>query len=162
MLLGLGSISAQKGLYTGSPEFETQIENYIRFSVPVIGVEDLKTGIRDYVILDIRERKEFEISHIPSAIYIGYDNPDWTKVKEFSKDTQIVVYCSIGYRSEKIGEQLSKKGFKNVYNLFGSIFEWANQGNELVDLQNNPTNRLHTYNQDWSKWVRNPEIEKVW
>ena len=162
LVMVLGSLSAQKGLYTGSPEFESQIENYIRFTVPVIGVDDLTSHTDDYIILDIREKEEFEISHIPGAIHMGYEHPDWTKVKEISKDAKIIVYCSIGYRSEKIGEKLSKDGFQNVYNLFGSIFEWANQGNALVDIKNNPTNHLHTYNKEWSKWVRNPSIEKVW
>ena len=57
---------------------------------------------------------------------------------------------------------MKKAGFSNVYNLYGSIFEWANQGHRLVDKGGQPTFKLHTYNKKWSKWVDNAKIEKVW
>ena len=42
------------------------------------------------------------------------------------KKTPTIVYCTIGARSETIGEKLKKNGFTNVYNLYGGIFEWKN------------------------------------
>ena len=72
------------------------------------------------------------------------------------------MYCSIGYRSEKVGEELKKMGFKNVYNLYGSIFEWVNQGNEVVDENEKVTEKVHTYNKRWSKWIEDGKAEKVW
>jgi len=74
----------------------------------------------------------------------------------------MVVYCSIGYRSEKIGEKLLRLGYKNVYNLYGSIFEWANEKYQLVGSNGKTTNRVHSYNKSWSKWVTNEEIKTVW
>ena len=78
------------------------------------------------------------------------------------KDQKVVVYCSIGYRSEKIGEQLQQLGYKDVHNLYGSIFEWVNAGNEVVDAKNNKTRKVHTYNRKWSQWVEDGKAEKVW
>jgi len=53
-------------------------------------------------------------------------------------------------------------GYKNVYNLYGSIFEWVNDGNEVVDKNNKPTDEVHTYNKKWSKWVEEGKAKKIW
>ena len=45
----------------------------------------------------------------------------------WSKSDTIVLYCSIGYRSEKIGEKLVEMGYGHVFNLYGGIFEWVNR-----------------------------------
>jgi 3-mercaptopyruvate sulfurtransferase SseA len=63
------------------------------------------------------------------------------------------VYCSVGYRSERVGEKLQKLGYQNVYNIYGGIFEWKNEGMQVVNRQNQPTDSVHTYNKNWSKWL---------
>jgi hypothetical protein len=47
-------------------------------------------------------------------------------------------------------------------NLYGSIFEWVNQGNPVVNKDNQPTQQVHTYNKNWSRWVEKDKAEKVW
>ena len=83
-------------------------------------------------------------------------------VKDIPRDKKIVVYCSIGYRSEKIATRMIQAGFRNVSNLYGSIFEWANAGYEFRDLNGKPTKNVHTYNRKWSKWVTNPDYKILW
>ena len=85
-----------------------------------------------------------------------------TQLEDIPKESNMVVYCSIGYRSEKIGEKLLRLGYKNVYNLYGSIFEWANDKYPLVGSNGKTTNRVHCYNKSWGKWVTNDEIRTVW
>ncbi len=146
-----------------NPEFDKKIDNLISYRVPVLSVEQvIKDSTRGFLFLDAREKDEFDVSHIPGARHIGYDNFDIDIINGVSRNTPILVYCSIGYRSDKIGGKLKKAGFSNVYNLYGSIFEWANQGHRLVDIGGQPTFKLHTYNKKWSKWVDNSRIEKVW
>jgi 3-mercaptopyruvate sulfurtransferase SseA len=77
------------------------------------------------------------------------------------KSTPILLYCSIGYRSEKVGEKILKMGFKDVTNLYGSIFAWANAGYELKNAKGETTNQIHTYNNEWAKWILNPKLIKV-
>lgn len=145
-----------------SPDFDKKVSQMLDFSVPLIGVEELK-NIQDEVhIFDAREAEEYQTSRIENAQYIGYNDLNLTAIKKLPKDAKIVVYCSIGYRSEKIGEQLQDMGYTNVYNLYGSIFEWVNNGYGIVDQNGNPTSRLHTYNRKWSKWVEAGKAEKVW
>ena len=40
----------------------------------------------------------------------------------------IIVYCSIGVRSEDIGEKLKELGYTKILNLYGGIFDWKNKG----------------------------------
>ncbi|MEL6718853.1 MAG: rhodanese-like domain-containing protein, partial [Bacteroidota bacterium] len=68
-------------------------------------------------------------------------------------------YCSVGYRSEKISEQLLEAGFKDVSNLYGGIFEWKNQDHEVVD-EKGATEKVHAYDRVWGFWLK--EGKKVY
>ena len=106
--------------------------------------------------LDARELNEFTVSHIPKAIHVGYNEFDSSKVFSSIKNKRdtVVVYCSIGVRSEDIGEKLLSAGYANVYNLYGGIFEWKNQGNKIVDNKENATDSVHAYSKYWSKFLK--------
>jgi rhodanese-related sulfurtransferase len=144
-----------------NPNFDKKVASMIGFTVPTINPSDAKK-MTNVVFLDAREKAEFDVSHLPNARFIGYNNFEASALKQIPKETPIVVYCSIGYRSEKIGEKLLKLGYINVHNLYGSIFEWVNQGNEVVDNQGVTTKKVHTYNKKWSKWLDDGKGEKVW
>lgn len=126
-------------------------------SIPYISVEELAMPKTNAIILDAREKKEFETSHIKNAINVGYDNfiIDSIQDKLLQKDSKIVVYCSIGIRSETIGEKLKKAGYTNVYNLYGGIFEWKNKEFKVFDVKEKETENVHTFNEEWSKWLIN-------
>ena len=146
-----------------NPAFQKNLQSLLDESVPSISVKKLcQDSPEIYTLLDAREYEEYNISHIPNALYVGYDDFDIDRIKTVSYDEPIVVYCSVGYRSEKITNRLRKSGYKHVYNLVGSIFEWVNQGHPIEDQHDNPTKTLHTYNKEWSKWVDAPAIKKVW
>ena len=76
-----------------------------------------------------------------------------TSVAEIPKSDTIVVYCSIGYRSERIGEKLLAAGYKNVFNLYGGIFDWKNNDRVVVDSKNEPTEKVHSYNKTWGLFL---------
>ena len=145
-----------------NPAFDKKISSTISFSVPTMGVKALKEATEPIYILDAREIEEYNVSHIPNAKYIGYDQIEESVLETIPKDAKVVLYCSIGYRSEKIGEKIKKKGFTNVHNLYGSIFEWVNQGYPVVDKNGESTKKVHTYNRRWSQWVEEGKAEKVW
>ncbi len=145
-----------------NPEFDRTIRQYLDFTIPVITCQELKETQEDIVLLDARERDEFEVSHITGAKHIGFKKFNREILDSIPKNSHIVVYCSIGYRSEKIGEKLQDLGYQNVSNLYGSIFEWVNQGLPVVDPKGNPTNKIHTYNKSWSRWVEGEQVSKEW
>jgi rhodanese-related sulfurtransferase len=142
--------------------FDHKVNSYLSYSVPVISVSEAHQKSGDIVFLDAREKNEFDISHITNAHWVGYDDFQVSRVPKTSKDALVVVYCSIGYRSEKIAEKLIKAGYKRVRNLYGSLFEWVNAGYEVVDKQNKPVKKIHTYNESWSQWVLQPSFQKVY
>jgi rhodanese-related sulfurtransferase len=124
-------------------------------TVPYITVQELQSS-EGFILLDSREFKEFKVSHLKNAINVGFDKFNGTIItKKFKdKNVPIVVYCSIGVRSEKIGEKLIKMGFKNVSNLYGGIFEWKNQGGKVVGDNDFETDRVHTFNKKWSQYLK--------
>lgn len=139
-------------------DFQKMIERkYDAF--PTIQPEDAEVKIGGEVyFLDTRELGEFEVSHLPNAIHVGYDNLDWTKINALDKDSEIIVYCSIGVRSQDIGKKLNDKGFKNVQNLYGGIFLWADQSREMEDQNQKSTNSVHGYNKYWGRWIKKAEV----
>jgi rhodanese-related sulfurtransferase len=135
-----------------SKTYDKMIQSTITNSTPQISVNQLAVNLNKYVILDAREPKEYAVSHLPNALNVGYDKIDFLPIKNVSKDQSIVVYCSIGYRSEKVSEKLIAMGYKKVYNLYGGIFEWKNQGQKVVNLSGS-TDEVHAYSKVWGVWL---------
>jgi len=124
-------------------------------SVPYISVQELAMPKTEAIIFDAREVSEYNVSHLKNAIFVGYDNFDIKTVLETIKDKgkKIVVYCSLGVRSEDIAELLKKAGYTNVFNLYGGIFEWKNKGFPVFDLNEKETEKVHAFSKAWSKWL---------
>lgn len=125
-------------------------------NVPYISAEGLKMTKEKTIILDAREESEYQVSHLKNAIFVGYNsfNLKGTLAKlPKDKSEKIVVYCSLGIRSETIAHKLIQNGFTNVYNLYGGIFEWKNKDFQIVDTLENPTEKVHTFNKNWGKWL---------
>lgn len=148
----------------GQTELRDLLARHNSHSVPYISVQELKMLQKDnaVAILDAREREEFEVSHIEDAIFIGYSDFSAEGVSEMikNKNSPIVVYCSLGIRTETISEKLKKKGFTDVRNLYGGIFEWKNNAFPVLDLQGDETEKVHAYSRKWSKWLK--EGEKIY
>jgi rhodanese-related sulfurtransferase len=143
-------------------DFNRMVNRLISNSVPVIQPSELKDKIdrsEKLIILDAREINEYKVSHIKNSIYAGYDKFNKNCVSGVDKNATIVVYCSVGYRSEKIAEKIKKMGYKEVYNLYGGIFKWINSGFPVVDAHQNETLNIHPYNERWGKWL-NKGIKK--
>lgn len=104
------------------------------------------------IYLDARETAEYEVSHLPGALHLGYDQPAMQLLDTMDRSHPVVVYCTIGYRSEKMADKLRKLGFQEVYNLYGSIYAWALAGYPLENSQGQQTEKIHTYNKKWGSY----------
>lgn len=154
LLLGMAFGVEGQGI---APAFEAKLKTLLQGSVPQMSPEALAAKLHNPVppiILDTRAKAEYQVSHLPGAVFVDYATFDPKAVKGMDKGRPVVVYCSVGYRSEKIGEKLQQLGFQHVHNLYGGIFEWVNEGHPVVDHLGKPTDRVHTYNADWSQWLR--------
>lgn len=137
---------------TSQKTIEKTLERFNTGSIPYITINELKQR-SDFILLDTRKREEFEVSHLEKAVWVGFQQFELENIQNKIPDTTapIVVYCSIGVRSEEIGEKLQKAGYSNVKNLYGGIFEWKNQGNAVVDSTKQATERVHAFSKHWGK-----------
>ena len=135
------------------------LKKYNSGDVPYTSVEQLRMDqLNDEVIiLDARESNEYKISHLKDSKFIGYNNLNLSVLDSISRDKQIVVYCSVGIRSEKIARKVQDLGFGNVKNLYGGIFEWKNTGYPVYDNKGKETEKIHTYSIHWSKYLKKGE-----
>lgn len=136
--------------------FDKMCQKNMKGTVPLITAQKL---IQDYyekkeiILLDTREKKEFLVSHIQGAIWVGYDTFDESTFLNIKKTSTVVLYCSIGVRSELIGEKFQDKGYQQVFNLYGGIFNWINNGHPIEDQNNVATKRVHGFDSKWAKWI---------
>ena len=84
---------------------------------------DLRTMTDDgqpLVVLDVRERHEFEAGHMEGAIHIGKGVIERDIEKhDFADDVRIVLYCGGGFRSAIAAKSLQDMGWSNVLSLWG-------------------------------------------
>ena len=98
------------------------------------------------LLIDVREADEFNVSHLPGALHLQTGQA----IAELVRDTEapIVVYCSVGYRSAGVADELQALGYSNVLNLQHSIFEWANRDLPLLNGAGE-TDLVHPFNRAW-------------
>ena len=115
-------------MYARIPEVSWDgVEKMIREEFPKVGhitTSDLSKLQQEEnsdnwpVIIDCRDKDEFEVSHLPLAVHAE-------TVSEIEKvveaDRQIVVYCSVGYRSARLVSELQRAGITKVRNLSSQI-----------------------------------------
>jgi sulfur-carrier protein adenylyltransferase/sulfurtransferase len=94
---------------------------------PEVTVEELK-AMRDrgdaFVLVDVREEREWGISDLPDSVKIPLGTlPE--SLEKLSKDDEIVVYCRTGGRSGNAVQFLQAKGYGKAKNLVGGINKWA-------------------------------------
>lgn len=145
-----------------NPKYQKRLQWLLRHNVSEISVTEAKQ-LENTIYLDAREKEEYEISHIKDAIWIGYDDFDMNNMPNVDTSQNIVIYCSVGYRSEKIANKLEDAGYSNIYNLYGGLFEWYNEGQPVVDKQQEPTDKIHGFNKNWSQWINERQKgDAVW
>lgn len=131
------------------------LEKYNSGSIPYIYVDELESKLEnneDLILLDSRSYEEYKVSHLKDANWIGYKDFELSKVKNVCKNTEIIIYCSVGVRSEKIGENLKTLGYMNIKNLYGGIFLWYNKGLPIYK-DGEQTEKIHAYNRKWSRFI---------
>lgn len=139
---------------TIDPDFKLMLDSIYDETVPQISVaEFIEMNKSEVFVLDTRENEEFNVSHLKNARHVGYFWFDMRKVYDIPATANIVLYCAVGSRSEKIAQKLITAGYKNVYTLYGGIFEWVNSGQPVYKLNGVQTSEIHTYSKDWARWV---------
>ena len=128
---------------------EALVSKFADETVPAMRVKEvLEILERDtekrVVFLDCRDAEERAVSAIPGAV----------SEYEDGKETIVICYCTIGYRSQKKVQELKKRNPDvKAYNLSGSIVAWTHdpRAPALVDPKTGKeTKRVHTYGKTWA------------
>ena len=145
-----------------NPALDARLGALLHFDVPLIGVDSLRKIRDDVLLLDAREPEEYAVAHIPGAVRFPPSGAPPAWLDTIARDRPVVVYCSVGYRSEGVARALGEAGFTEVANLYGSIFDWVERGLPVVDSAGRPTDEIHTYNRRWGRLVTRDSIVKVY
>lgn len=94
-------------------------------------MEKMERG-EEFLLLDVRTPEEYAEGYIEGAVLIPYTEIEKRYEELGYKDSEIVVYCKMGYRSAIAGRALAKLGFGNVKNLLGGIEVWKEMGGEVI------------------------------
>ncbi len=143
--------------FFGQEKLDKLLNKWNTRNVPYISVETLKITKEKTIILDAREESEYKVSHLKNALFVGYNSFNLKEtLAKLPKDKteKIVVYCSLGIRSETIVHKLMNAGYTNVYNLYGGIFEWKNKDFQVIDTLGNETEKVHAFNKSWGNWLK--------
>lgn len=91
-----------------------------------ISVQELKSwkeSDKDFLMIDVRESFEYDVSNLGCENISLYDLPN--KHADLPKDRPIVLYCKSGSRSAKAFKVLRNAGFTNQLSLEGGITAWS-------------------------------------
>ncbi|RKE79892.1 rhodanese-like domain-containing protein [Rhizobium sp. AG855] len=89
----------------------------------------LTTGKADFVLLDVRGSKLFEVAHVPGAINLPHGKMTERKMAEWPEDTLFVVYCAGPHcnGTDRAALRLARLGRK-VKVMIGGMTGWADEG----------------------------------
>ncbi len=81
---------------------------------------------RAFVLLDVRERDEWETARIMWAKHVPMNDVP-VRLKELPADGNVIVMCHSGYRSDRVAQYLREHDFTSVANLTGGIDAWSRE-----------------------------------
>ncbi len=81
------------------------------------------------LVLDVRERDEWDEGHIPGAVHLPRGSLE-SRIERVAPDRErpIVVYCSAGNRSAFAAKTLDELGYADVRSLVGGFTDWKRNG----------------------------------
>jgi molybdopterin/thiamine biosynthesis adenylyltransferase/rhodanese-related sulfurtransferase len=119
--------------FCGIPQAKAQ-EAKQQMEMSEMTVQELKelldSGVKDFVLLDVRNPHEYEIAKIPGSVLIplpDIENGDGvTKVKEILNGHRLIAHCKLGGRSAKALAILKEAGIEGT-NVKGGINAWSKE-----------------------------------
>jgi len=126
------------------------------FSIRSITIEELYLKMEAdelFFLLDARPEDQFEVSRLPNAKRVGFNDFGVEKVWMVKREAPVIIYCNDGSNSKKVGKYLELMGFSDVRHLSGTI-EWLNNGYSLVDDKGDETKTVHVGDKENMKLLK--------
>jgi len=107
------------------------------------------------VLVDVRERDEYEQGFIPGAIHIARGNLE-SRIEANAPDRNapVIIYCESGNRSAYAAKTLTELGYTDVVSLAGGFSGWKDNGHEWKV----PRTLDHAQFERYSRHVLIPEV----
>jgi rhodanese-related sulfurtransferase len=83
------------------------------------------------LLIDVREKSEYQSGHIPSAINIPLRTLS-QNLDQIPRDRPVILSCSTGYRSAMGVTTLHLVGYENVKGFPASFMGWKNAGEAIA------------------------------
>ena len=140
-----------------SPNFNDLLAG-VKREIDEIAPRDVEEGLgrpRDFALLDVREKDEWDQGHIDGALFLprGFLEVKVEKLLQ-DKDQPVVVYCAGGVRSAFAAKSLRELGYRNVRSMAGGIRDWKDLGFPLVVPETVDKDRMARY----SRHLLIPEV----
>lgn len=82
---------------------------------------------KNYILLDVRTKEEYDGGHIPTAINLPLSDIVSLPIPSLpDKNQLILVYCRSGNRSRQASDKLVKLGYTNIVEI-GGINSWKGE-----------------------------------
>ncbi len=118
-----------------SPGFLAVVAN-AKSRVKEINIEQLQQLAEPYLLIDVREDREWQNGHLPKAIHIGKGVIERdVEAVVADKNTKLVLYCGGGFRSALAGDMLQLMGYADVLSLAGGYTAWVNAELPIVKAE---------------------------
>jgi phage shock protein E len=113
--------------HSGFEKLVAEAKKKITEISPTESAEKLKGG--EAVIVDVREKDEWDEEHVPHAIHMSRGTIE-LDIEEKVPDlnAMIICHCGGGGRSALAAESLQKMGYKNVRSIAGGFKAWKAAG----------------------------------
>ena len=103
-----------------NPRFLSIVENARKEISECLASDLLELVEQGAVVIDVREKHEFESGHFSGAVHIGKGVIERDIEKfDFSTSTKLVLYCGGGFRSAIAAKSLKEMGYESVISLWG-------------------------------------------
>jgi len=89
-------------------------------------------GKDKFVLIDVREDREYDADHIPGAVHLGKGVIERDIENAYPNlNTELILYCGGGFRSALAAANLQKMGYRNVISMDGGIRGWREKNYPL-------------------------------
>jgi rhodanese-related sulfurtransferase len=113
-----------------------QIVQEAKAAINEVSIDEVKKMMEnreEIILLDVRDREEYETGHLQGAINISRGSLDF-KVHLIipDKNRKIIVYCGLDLRSPLATKSLNDLGYKKAVNMIGGLKVWEEAGYPVV------------------------------
>ena len=100
-------------------------------TIPSIDAKQLHERLDEMILVDVRQKSEWDEGHIPGAVHFEGGRVAWEEL-HFPHDRPLAIQCSSGNRSMSVSSVLRRRGYDNVIQVEGGIKQWEKNGFEIT------------------------------